>query len=123
MQMPPDRVMLAGLARVVTAEHYHQRRSPKDSATWDRLLPGELSLQHTWISQSPFNVMQPAWNGNPCPPTNGTEASGTCNSLLGDPVYVINVTDASQVEAGVKFAAKYNIRLIVKNTGHEFLGR
>ncbi|KAK6344378.1 hypothetical protein TWF696_008015 [Orbilia brochopaga] len=83
----------------------------------------ELSKLHTWISQSPFNVMHAGWNGNPCPPTNGTEANGTCNSLLGDPVYVINVTEPSQVEAGVKFAAKYNVRLIVKNTGHEFLGR
>ncbi|RVD83147.1 uncharacterized protein DFL_007546 [Arthrobotrys flagrans] len=83
----------------------------------------EESRYHTWITQSPFNVMQPGWNGNPCPPTNGTEANGTCNSLLGSPVYVINATNPNQVEAGVKFAKKYNIRLIVKNTGHEFLGR
>ncbi|EWC44300.1 hypothetical protein DRE_01126 [Drechslerella stenobrocha 248] len=82
----------------------------------------KISKYHSWIAQSPFNVMQPGWNGDPCPPTNGT-ANGTCNSLLGDPVYVVNATDPSQVEAGVKFARKYNIRLIVKNTGHEFLGR
>ncbi|EPS38898.1 hypothetical protein H072_7337 [Dactylellina haptotyla CBS 200.50] len=83
----------------------------------------ELSIHHGWISDNPFNVMQPGWNGNPCPPTNNTETNTTCNGLLGDPVYVINATDASQVEAGVKFAKKYDIRLIIKNTGHEFLGR
>ncbi|KAF3931396.1 hypothetical protein ABW19_dt0201090 [Dactylella cylindrospora] len=83
----------------------------------------ELSRHHSWIAGSPFNVMHPGWNGNPCPPTNGTVANGTCNSLLGSPVYVINATNPSQVEAGVKFAKKYNIRLIIKNTGHEFLGR
>ncbi|KAF3920455.1 hypothetical protein ABW20_dc0105412 [Dactylellina cionopaga] len=68
--------------------------------------------------------MQPGWNNaNPCPPTNGTEANGTCSSILGAPVYVINATEPGQVEAGVKFAKKYDIRLVIKNTGHEFLGR
>ncbi|KAK6353910.1 hypothetical protein TWF730_008331 [Orbilia blumenaviensis] len=83
----------------------------------------EISVYRKWITESPFNVFQSGWNGNPCPPTNGTKAKEPCNSLLGSPVYVINATNPSQVEAGVKFAKKHNIRLIVKNTGHEFLGR
>lgn len=37
--------------------------------------------------------------------------------------YAINVTDASSVIAGVEFARKNNIRLIIKNTGHDILGR
>jgi hypothetical protein len=37
--------------------------------------------------------------------------------------YAINVTDAATVAAGVNFAREHNVRLVVKNTGHDFLGR
>jgi len=33
--------------------------------------------------------------------------------------YAINVTGASDVVAGLKFAERENVRLVVKNTGHE----
>ncbi len=35
------------------------------------------------------------------------------------PVYAIKATDVSDIAAGVKFAWKNNIRLVIKNTGHE----
>lgn len=34
--------------------------------------------------------------------------------------YSINVTGADDVIAGIKFARKNNIRLVIKNTGHEY---
>ena len=34
--------------------------------------------------------------------------------------YSINVTSAGDVAAGVKFAQEKNIRLVIKNTGHEY---
>ena len=37
------------------------------------------------------------------------------------PVYSINVTSTSDVTAGVKFASANNIRLVVRNTGHEYV--
>ncbi|PHH59141.1 hypothetical protein CDD81_3699 [Ophiocordyceps australis] len=39
------------------------------------------------------------------------------------PSYVINVTGPADVQAGVQFAREHNIRLIVKNTGHDYLGK
>ena len=33
--------------------------------------------------------------------------------------YAINVTSASDVAAGLKFAQEKNVRLVIKNTGHE----
>jgi len=33
--------------------------------------------------------------------------------------YSINVTGADDVVAGIKFAKANNIRLVIKNTGHE----
>lgn len=47
---------------------------------------------------------------------------GTCT--LGNLAqYAIDVKDASSVLAGIQFARTKNIRLIVKNTGHDGLGR
>jgi len=37
--------------------------------------------------------------------------------------YTINVTCASDVAAGLKFAADHNVRLVIHNTGHDFAGK
>jgi hypothetical protein len=33
--------------------------------------------------------------------------------------YIINVTGPTDVQTGIAFAKKNNIRLVIKNTGHE----
>ncbi|KAL6697078.1 hypothetical protein J3F84DRAFT_406766 [Trichoderma pleuroticola] len=48
--------------------------------------------------------------------------SSTCS--LGDTaVYSINATAPAAISAGLKFAARYNIRVSVKQSGHDLLGR
>lgn len=39
------------------------------------------------------------------------------------PVYTINVTESEELAAGITFAEKHNIRLVIRNTGHDILGR
>ncbi|CAI4215554.1 unnamed protein product [Parascedosporium putredinis] len=39
------------------------------------------------------------------------------------PEYVLNVTEVWQIQTVVNFARNKNIRLVIKNTGHDFLGR
>ncbi|KAI1141709.1 FAD-binding domain-containing protein [Hypoxylon sp. FL0543] len=39
------------------------------------------------------------------------------------PAYVINATTVKQIQIGVNFARNRNLRLVVKNTGHDFVGR
>ena len=40
--------------------------------------------------------------------------------LIGNYVeYSINVTNAADVAAGLQFAQEKNVRLVIKNTGHE----
>lgn len=39
------------------------------------------------------------------------------------PAYVVNATNAGDVQAAVKFAERTGVRLIVKGTGHDFLSR
>ncbi|KAI0858731.1 FAD binding domain-containing protein [Xylaria cubensis] len=41
----------------------------------------------------------------------------------GFPSYVVNVTTVKQIQAAVNFARNKNLRLVVKNTGHDFYGR
>lgn len=55
-----------------------------------------------------------------CNPFNGPDG----NCILGDMAsYAINVTDAASAAAGINFAREKNIRLTIKNTGHDYLGR
>lgn len=42
-------------------------------------------------------------------------------TLGGFPEYVVNVTSAAQVQLAVNFARNLNIRLVIKNTGHEYV--
>ena len=47
---------------------------------------------------------------------------GTCS--IGDqPRYTINATEIADVAAGINFARQRNIRLVVRNTGHDILRR
>lgn len=38
-------------------------------------------------------------------------------------MYVIKATTKAHVKEGIDFARKNNLRLIIRNTGHDFLGR
>ena len=49
-------------------------------------------------------------------------AKGACS--IGDqPRFTINATDIADVVAGVNFARERNIRLIIRDTGHDILRR
>ncbi|KAH7397515.1 hypothetical protein BKA64DRAFT_600285 [Cadophora sp. MPI-SDFR-AT-0126] len=50
------------------------------------------------------------------------DPQGNCTQG-GFPTYVVNVTTVKHVQAGVNFARNNNVRLIIKNTGHDFGGR
>jgi hypothetical protein len=70
----------------------------------------------------PVNIMAPYQQNNTCTPFLASRADATCT--LGNMAsYAINVSGAASVQAGVKFARKHNLRLLVKNTGHDHLGR
>ncbi|KAF2747386.1 FAD/FMN-containing isoamyl alcohol oxidase-like protein MreA [Sporormia fimetaria CBS 119925] len=61
--------------------------------------------------------------GNPCPvPPISNPTLYSCN-ITAFPAYVLNVTTVKQIQLAVNFARNYNIRLTIKNTGHDFLGR
>src|SRR5271167_1532199 len=71
----------------------------------------------------PFSVADPGstvWafaTGNTCLPTSDPTSSCTRGNY---PVYVINATCPAHIQIGVIFTRLFNIRLIIKNTGHDF---
>ena len=48
--------------------------------------------------------------------------SSTC-TLGGFPSYAVKISNVAQVQLAVNFARNANLRLVIKNTGHDFLGK
>ncbi|KAL5113770.1 hypothetical protein ACEQ8H_008344 [Pleosporales sp. CAS-2024a] len=49
-------------------------------------------------------------------------SDGTC-TLGGYPSYSIHVKNVAQIQLGVNFARNNNLRLVIKNTGHDYIGK
>ncbi|KAK2733434.1 hypothetical protein FQN57_002130 [Myotisia sp. PD_48] len=84
------------------------------------------AIQETWRQTRLSHIDQPAefmsmyFNNYTCDAF--TPRSKPCE--LGNYAsYVIEVTGAADVRAGVNFARKNNVRLVIKNTGHDYLGK
>ena len=59
-----------------------------------------------------------------CPNGNVTSTAPIGSCSIGDqPVYTVNATRTADVVAGVNFARDKNIRLVIRNTGHDLLRR
>ncbi|KAF2738971.1 FAD-binding domain-containing protein [Polyplosphaeria fusca] len=69
----------------------------------------------------PTEVLSPIYQGLTCQPPS-IYNSGNC-SLGGYPSYVINVKNVLDIQLGINFARNDQVRLIVKNTGHDFSGK
>ncbi|KAI8605880.1 hypothetical protein EDD21DRAFT_298921 [Dissophora ornata] len=52
----------------------------------------------------------------------GTNQTVPCNQGA-VPIWTVKATTVADVVETVQFASKHNIRLAIKNTGHDFLGR
>ncbi|KAI1817328.1 FAD-binding domain-containing protein [Poronia punctata] len=73
------------------------------------------------------NLEQISDLGCPVPDANEDESApaaieSEC-SLANTPSYAVNVTSTQQIVETVKFAAKHNLRLRIKNSGHDYSGR
>ncbi|EGP89034.1 unnamed protein product [Zymoseptoria tritici ST99CH_1A5] len=67
-----------------------------------------------------FPIGYSASNEDACPVVNVSTSHCDIGSA---PFYTVNATDGSHVSAGIDFARKYNLRLVVRNTGHDLLDR
>lgn len=64
----------------------------------------------------PEAVMTPSFSGDACDPSTPREQPCDIGGLA---QYIVKVTCPEDAAAGLKFAHDNNVRLIVKNTGHE----
>ncbi|MCJ1441185.1 MAG: hypothetical protein MMC23_001671 [Stictis urceolatum] len=92
----------------------------------DAIACAEVDLELTDSTFIAANSIALGYPLNPaCAPINITSGQvpvGKCE--LGDvPLYSVDARSANEVAEGVKFAGDHNIRLVVRNTGHDILGR
>lgn len=64
--------------------------------------------------------MWPLYQGRTCQP--GISPEGNC-TLGGYPSYVVDAQNVAHLQLAVNFARSTNLRLVIKNTGHDFNGR
>ena len=64
----------------------------------------------------PGEIFNPYWQNETCSPF--TPANVSCE-LGNRAVYSINVSGHADVQAGLNFATKNNVRLVIRNTGIE----
>lgn len=65
--------------------------------------------------------MSPLYQGATCEPENAAKG-GKC-TIGGFPLYSVNATNVAQIQLAINFARNLNLRLIIKNTGHDWLGK
>lgn len=68
------------------------------------------------------SVMWPVYIGNSCKPGTDPSALGNC-TLGGYATYSVHVKNVAQIQLAVNFARSLNLRLAVRNTGHDYNGR
>lgn len=68
----------------------------------------------------PTSMMSPVYQGLTCQVT--TDPTQNC-TLGAFPYYAVNVSTVAQIQLAVNFARSLNLRLVVKNTGHDFSGK
>ncbi|KAI1105907.1 FAD-binding domain-containing protein [Jackrogersella minutella] len=84
-----------------------------------------VTIRDDWTTgdifyEDPVNVMSPYWLNDSCSPYLSPSPSCTMGNMA---VYAIDVDTPETVAAGLKFAQEKNIRLSIKNTGHDYIGR
>ncbi|KAI9644613.1 hypothetical protein NHQ30_006635 [Ciborinia camelliae] len=74
------------------------------------------------VANDPIALFFPI--NNDCPPVDFAAGGVPGNCSIGHaPRYAVNATTPEDVARGIDFARKNNIRLVVRNTGHDLLGR
>lgn len=83
------------------------------------------ALRDTWFFpethfESPSSPMAYLFSNNSCNPWLEPDSPCTIEYL---PAYSINVTGPLDIQAGISFYRQNNIRLVIRNSGHDYLGK
>jgi hypothetical protein len=69
----------------------------------------------------PASIMLPLYEGRSCLPSPYNYTDSCTQGAY--PTYAVNVSTVAQIQLAVNFARNLNLRLVVKNTGHDFNGK
>ncbi|OAA67417.1 FAD-binding, type 2 [Cordyceps fumosorosea ARSEF 2679] len=74
----------------------------------------------TFSLSSSSSVMAPLFANQSCDPLQPRAAPCTLGTYVR---YAVRVRHAAHVAAALRFAARHRVRLVIRNTGHDYLGR
>ena len=101
---------------------YNVKTGDYDISTYDQ--NACANVQKSWHEtsfheESSSSIMQTYFANNSCNPI--ADQSGDKCGIGSYVQYAIDVTGDADVRAGLAFAQKNNIRLLIRNTGHEYV--
>src|SRR5438128_1425724 len=76
-----------------------------------------IKCRHFFRVDHPSSASFPLFEGRTCVLVNAP--SGNC-TVGGYPTYVVNITTVKQIQLAVNFARSANLRLVIKNKGHDY---
>ncbi|KAI0836946.1 FAD-binding domain-containing protein [Hypoxylon sp. FL0890] len=97
--------------------------SPCHDPTYDEELCASLQGQWLYSSvhlESSSSVMAPLFANQSCDPWQPRSKPCTLGNYVS---YAVNVSEPDDVIAALKFAEEKNVRFVIRNTGHDYLGR
>ncbi|PVH95572.1 FAD-binding domain-containing protein [Periconia macrospinosa] len=97
----------------------HESSLASYNLTSCELLRGAWYNPQTHITSS-SSIMAPLFTNNSCNPFLPPAASCTLGNYV---VYSVNATELFHYQQALAFAKKHNIRLVVRNTGHDYNGK
>lgn len=89
-----------------------------DSGICKTLMAGWLLPETHYVSSS--SIMAPFYASNSCEPFTPETMPCTLGNLVD---FAINVAEPADISEGIAFATKHNIRLVIRNTGHDYNGK
>ncbi|KAK8072113.1 FAD binding domain-containingprotein [Apiospora saccharicola] len=97
--------------------------SPCHDPTYDE--QACASLRNQWLDsgihmQSSSSVMAPFFANQSCDPFQSRDVPCTLGNYV---ILTVNATGPKDIQAAVKFARDHEVRLVIRNTGHDYLDR
>ncbi|KAI1135180.1 FAD-binding domain-containing protein [Hypoxylon sp. FL0543] len=82
-------------------------------------------ITNNWINASIYHTEDPTsinavlFQGSTCMPPTFVPGKGGC-TVGGYPAYAVAVRNVAQIQLAINFARNLNLRVVIKNTGHDF---
>lgn len=98
---------------------YDSQWGPRDESECANIITNLTNAN--FLNADPTANYWPIFQGRTCKAKNDT--SGSECTIGGYPAYAVNITSVAQIQLAINFARTTNMRLVIKNTGHCYLGK